>query len=129
MVYNLRVPTRVGLRNGQNNTTNNMKDTFTTLEIQELTKDFIGDSLKDFIDDYIDEESDTFYTELLNAGLKLASDLEEPKEKIVKVFRNKATRMIFVNAVILARNSSEEAKAIGIQIPFTSLLIDLAKIA
>jgi hypothetical protein len=37
--------------------------------------------------------------------------------------------MIFVNAVTLATNASEEAKAIGIQIPFTSLLIDLAEIA
>jgi hypothetical protein len=119
----------VGLRNGQNNNTNNMNDTFTTLEIQDLIKDFIDDSFKDFIDDFLAEEPTSFYTDLLNSGLEVAKDLEGAKEKIVKVFRNKATRMIFVNAVILATNASKEAKAIGIQIPFTSLLIDLAKIA
>lgn len=37
--------------------------------------------------------------------------------------------MIFMNAVILATNASEEAKTIGIHIPFTSLLIGLAEIA
>lgn len=104
-----------------NNTNNTMNTTFNTFEIQDL--------IKDFATDYLVEETTTFYTDLLNSALELAEGLPAAKEKIVKVFRNKATRMIFVNAVTLATNASEEAKAIGIQIPFTSLLIDLAEIA
>lgn len=104
-----------------NNNTNNMNTTFNTFEIQDL--------IKDFATDYLVEETTTFYTDLLNSALELAEGLPAAKEKIVKVFRNKATRMIFVNAVVLATNASEEAKGIGIQIPFTSLLIDLAEIA
>lgn len=107
--------------NMNNNTNNTMNTTFNTFEIQDL--------IKDFATDYLVEETTTFYTDLLNSALELAEGLPAAKEKIVKVFRNKATRMIFVNAVTLATNASEEAKAIGIQIPFTSLLIDLAEIA
>lgn len=99
----------------------NMNDTFTTSDTQDL--------IKDFATDYLAEEANTFYTDLLNSALELADGLPAAKEKIVKVFRNKATRMIFVNAVTLAMNVTEEAKAIGIQIPFTSILIDLAEIA
>ena len=104
-----------------NNNSNNMNDTFTTFETQDLTKDFIAG--------YLVEDANAFYMGLLNAALELAEGLPAAKEKIVKVFRNKATRMIFVNAVTLATNVSEEAKAIGIQISFTSLLIDLAELA
>lgn len=100
---------------------NTMNTTFNTFETQDL--------IKDFATDYLAEEANTFYTDLLNSALELAEGLPAAKEKILKVFRNKATRMIFVNAVTLATNASEEAKAIGIQIPFTSLLIDLAEIA
>lgn len=107
--------------NMNNNTNNTMNTTFNTFEIQDL--------IKDFATDYLVEETTTFYTDLLNSALELAEGLPAAKEKIVKVFRNKATRMIFVNAVVLATNASEEAKGIGIQIPFTSLLIDLAEIA
>lgn len=107
--------------NMNNNTNNTMNTTFNTFEIQDL--------IKDFATDYLVEETTTFYTDLLNSALELAEGLPAAKEKIVKVFRNKVTRMIFVNAVTLATNASEEAKAIGIQIPFTSLLIDLAEIA
>jgi hypothetical protein len=107
--------------NMNNNTNNTMNTTFNTFEIQDL--------IKDFATDYLVEETNTFYTDLLNSALELAEGLPAAKEKIVKVFHNKATRMIFVNAVTLATNASEEAKAIGIQIPFTSLLIDLAEIA
>ena len=112
-----------------NTNTNTMNDTFTTTEIQDLIKNFADDSFKNFVEDFLDENSTSFYTDLLNQGLDVAKGLDGAKEKIVKVFRNKATRMIFVNAVTLATNASEEAKAIGIQIPFTSLLIDLAEIA
>lgn len=106
-----------------------MNNTFTTFEIENIIKDFNGDSFKDFIDNFLTEEPTTFYTDLLNSGLEIASGVDGAKEKIVKVFRNKATRMILVNTIILATNASEEAKAIGIQIPFTSILIDLAEIA
>ena len=99
----------------------NMNITFNTFETQDL--------IKDFSEGYLVNEATTFYTDLLNSALELADGLPAAKEKIVKVFRNKATRMIFVNAVTLATNASEEAKAIGIQIPFTSLLIDLAELA
>lgn len=104
-------------------------DTFTTSEIQNLIKDFTDDSFKDFVDDFLEEEPASFYTDLLNQGLEVAKSLDGAKEKIVKAFSNKATRKILVNAIILATNASEEAKAIGIQIPFTSLLINLAEIA
>ena len=104
-----------------NNNSNNMNTTFNTFETQDL--------IKDFSEGYLVNEATTFYTDLLNSALELADGLPAAKEKIVKVFRNKATRMIFVNAVVLATNASEEAKGIGIQIPFTSLLIDLAEIA
>ena len=107
--------------NMNDNTNNTMNTTFNTFEIQDL--------IKDFATDFLGEEANTFYTDLLNSALELAEGLPAAKEKIVKVFRNKATRMIFVNAVTLATNASEEAKAIGIQIPFTSLLIDLAELA
>ena len=99
----------------------NMNTTFNTFETQDL--------IKDFSEGYLVNEATTFYTDLLNSALELADGLPGAKEKIVKVFRNKATRMIFVNAVTLATSASEEAKAIGIQIPFTSLLIDLAELA
>ena len=99
----------------------NMNTTFNTFETQDL--------IKDFSEGYLVNEATTFYTDLLNSALELADGLPAAKEKIVKVFRNKATRMIFVNAVTLATNASEEAKSIGIQIPFTSLLIDLAELA
>jgi hypothetical protein len=115
--------------NMNNNTNNTMNTTFNTFEIQDLIKNFADDSFKNFVDDFLGEEPASFYTDLLNSALELAEGLPAAKEKIVKVFRNKATRMIFVNAVTLATNASEEAKAIGIQIPFTSLLIDLAEIA
>ena len=93
------------MKSNMNNNTNNMNTTFNTFEIQDL--------IKDFATDYLVEEANTFYTDLLNSALELAEGLPATKEKIVKVFRHKATRMIFVNAVI----------------PFTSLLIDLAEIA
>ena len=104
-----------------NDNTNNMNTTFNTSEIQDLTKDFIAG--------YLVEEANAFYTGLLNSALELAEGLPDAKEKIVKVFRNKATRMIFVNAVTLATNLSEEAKAIDMEISFTSILIDLAELA
>lgn len=104
-------------------------DTFTTSEIQNLIKDFTDDSFKDFVNDFLEEEPASFYTDLLNQGLEVANGLDGAKEKIVKAFSNKATRMILVNSIILVTNASEEAKAIGIQIPFTSLLINLAEIA
>lgn len=107
----------------------NMNDTFTTTEIQDLIKNFADDSFKNFVDDFLGEEPASFYTDLLNQGLEVAKGLDGAKEKIVKAFSNKATRMILVNSIILATNASEEAQAIGIGIPFTSLLIDLAEIA
>lgn len=109
------------MKSNMNNNSNNMNTTFNTFETQDL--------IKDFSEGYLVNEATTFYTDLLNSALELADGLPAAKEKIVKVFRNKATRMIFVNAVVLATNASEEAKGIGIQIPFTSLLIDLAEIA
>lgn len=109
------------MKSNMNSNSNNMNTTFNTSEIQDL--------IKDFATNYLVEEAETFYTDLLNSALELAEGLPAAKEKIVKVFRNKATRMIFVNAVVLATNASDEAKGIGIQIPFTSLLIDLAEIA
>lgn len=109
------------MKSNMNNNSNNMNTTFNTFETQDL--------IKDFTEGYLVDEATTFYTDLLNSALELANGLAGAKEKIVKVFRNKATRMIFVNAVTLATNTSEEAKAIGIQIPFTSLLIDLAELA
>lgn len=112
-----------------NTNTNTMNDTFTTTEIQDLIKNFADDSFKNFVEDFLDENSTSFYTDLLNQGLDVAKGLDGAKEKIVKAFSNKATRMILVNSIILATNASEEAQAIGIGIPFTSLLIDLAEIA
>lgn len=109
------------MKSNMNNNINAMNTTFNTFETQAL--------IKDFATDFLAEEATTFYTDLLNSALELADGLPAAKEKIVKVFRNKATRMIFVNAVTLATNVTEEAKAIGIQIPFTSILIDLAEIA
>lgn len=109
------------MKSNVDNNTNNMNTTFNTFEIQDL--------IKDFATDYLAEEANAFYTDLLNSALELAEGLPAAKEKIIKVFRNKATRMIFVNAVTLATNVSEEAKSIGIEIPFISLLLDLAEIA
>ena len=98
-----------------------MNDTFTKNEIKELVKDFNFDF-------FSQEETESFYHDVLNHALHLAEALVEPKQKIVKVFRDSKIRMILVNSTTMAMNCTEEAKFI-VPDAFCQILIQLNELA
>ena len=100
----------------------NDNNAFSAAEIQDLLKD-VDTSFLGY------EAAASYYGTILNNALALTQDLRHAKQMIVKVFENKATRMILVNAVAMAGACTDEYRTLGVSNNLCLILVDLSKIA